>query len=165
MKNKVTVTRAPRLKSVPLKEIPDGTICLSSGGITVNDQLQAFVALKTGHGLIHISGMIPLDFHLPVDGHVTFDSFDAMCKWVANGKRLEDLQVDSGNEWVKFPEIPIGTIFSYGGGTIAAIKSDYGMSVKLDGDFGSVLLSIDKLARVWPVRFDLGDTITIEITE
>jgi len=159
MKNKVTVSRAPRLNLVSPSSC-HGTTFL------VNTEDKA-IWVRSNGGMLCLdsdSGEILTNrqWH---SRFIAFENADAMCKWVAGGRHIEDMQVYNPNEWVKFPEIPIGTIFSYGGGTITAIKSDYGMSVKLDGDIGNVMLSIDKLALVWPVRFDLGDTITIEITE
>jgi len=165
MKNKVTVSRAPRLNLVPMVSIQCGTYCCDPrNGEIYYTQNNSFVRIE-------MSGLFGLATHYWVDAgdcftkmmvH-TFGSFDDVCKWVANGRKLEDLQGDTKSEWVSFLTIPIGTIFSYRASAIVAMKSDYQRAVNMDCNIGNVLMDMEKAGLVWPIG--AGDTITIEITE
>lgn len=88
--------------------------------------------------------------------------FDAMCKWVANGRKLEDLQGDTASEYIEFHKVPIGEMFTYFGLGGCALKSDYERAINMNGKIGNVIMDMEKYGLVWPVRFDLGDTITIK---
>ena len=156
MKNKVTVTRATRLKAVPFKEIPDGTLCLNSSGITINDKPEVGISLKAGGGLIRVSESYHLDYKIPSDGYVTFDSFDDMCKWVANGRKLEDLcdKVD-GVELGSLPrETRVAFIFKNNPFMVLSDGTIFRLDSKATYDFPNAHDIVHPLGA--------GDTITID---
>ena len=160
MKNKVTVTRATRLKAVPFKEIPDGTLCLNSSGITINDKPEVGISLKAGGGLIRVSESYHLDYKIPSDGYVTFDSFDDMCKWVANGRKLEDLPSDDGQ--CLFSDLEFGELFLiFNGCGAIGMKTDDCKFVEVGACGWATEHPSNSTAIV--TRLNIGDTI--EITE
>lgn len=166
MKNKVTVTRANRLNLVKYKDYAvlsnvskylieaDGTVAV------VNNEGNAiYIEARRMHS--HLWGTYDMVYPM--------DNFEDVAKWVANGRKLEDLQGDTKNEWEQLRTLELGDFFMEAGKTYQI--QNFGLAKDcttiecwcLD-DSSMVEFNNERLA--WPVRFDLGDTITFgKITE
>jgi len=89
----------------------------------------------------------------------------AAAAWVSNGRKLEDLQGDCKDEWVSIQDVAHGhyaTIVSCKNG----LENNIGDIIhRVRGGFahGSYYWLDDPSydMMVWPIRTDLGDTITI----
>ena len=182
MKNKVTVTRANRLNLVKYKDYAvlsnvskylieaDGTVAV------VNNEGNA-IYIEARRMYSHLWGTYDMVYPM--------DNFEDVAKWVANGRKLEDLQGDTKSEFVSASELnaaQIATVidnkgfgrFKWGDVIMAVTGPDKpspgGITSLVDGDScpytqNSFLTGIENI-MVWPVRFDLGDTITFgKITE
>ena len=166
MGNQITVYRAPRLKLVNEKDLKTGSYYLdmSNGGIY----------RKTMNGDFNI-GLQDSDWdpspYKEFDAHV-FESAEAMCKWVAGGRKLEDLQGDSKSEWIPAHELKSGQ-FSTIAEPFGCLTTGTPMLMTSSENYPLVHLEtggtwsvksvgvINIPIMVWPIRFDLGDTITI----
>ena len=150
MGNIVTVSRAPRLKFV----------CPNYAGFYVNT-IDMKIWCNTDRGMVcldNTSFSLPYDIELGENEVIPFESFEAMCKWVAGGRKLEDLQGDAKDEWVAFEDIPIGTVFTrINSFDTSFIKTWDDKAVELPtGDDHS----FPDGTKVWPLG--PGDSITIE---
>jgi len=167
MKNKVTVTRAERINFVPFFDVKYGhyylnkasshcgngwwTICLRSDmgpsfklEPSFALEIQAREESKQGGGTV-----------------ISLGNLTEMCKWVANGRKLEDLQSDTKSECRSAEMLEYGKIFSCKYSDTPAYYVKIDESHFLDLETGEI--EELRLANVWPLR--AGDTITIEITE
>lgn len=91
--NEVIVTRAPRLNLIKEASTSNGSyffnpcngeVCTNDEGVcVVIHEFQNFQNHSFEEDMVHV-----------------FESFEAMCKWVANGRKLEDLQDGGRNEWI-----------------------------------------------------------------
>ena len=151
MGNIVTVSRAPRLKFV----------CPNYAGFYVNT-IDMKIWCNTDRGMVCLDND---SFRIKegYDWHHKFVRLELLgdvIKWVAGGRKLEDLQVDASSELKKFQEIPIGTIFTQLEEDVPSIKADHGRAVRLNGRYGNVIQLDDTINLVWPIG--PGDSITIE---
>ena len=175
-KFKVVVTRAPRLKLVLMKSLQGGTLCC--GPITCETyytEKEFFVRIED-IGLRKIPWKEAHEVFKKKMVHV-FESYEDMCKWVANGRKIEDLQYDPKHEHVTICNLPAGVpveVVSYsdGNGTnfsawegVVAMKATtatpafirFEDGARFEAKYYSSLLASNMM--VWPVRFDLGDKI------
>ena len=103
---------------------------------------------------------LPYEPDLMPNEVVTFDSFDDMCKWVANGKRLEDLPSDDGQ--CLFSDLEFGELFLiFNGCGAIGMKTDDCKFVEVGACGGATEHPSNSTTIV--TRLVVGDTI--EITE
>ena len=166
MKNKVTVSRAPRLRKCIYTQINVGGYYLAD---ILDSSIDEYGIFPRWEDSVCPHFTLPYKVALETDEVIPFDSFDDMCKWVANGRKLEDLQGDTKNEWEQLRTLELGDFFMEAGKTYQI--QNFGLAKDcttiecwcLD-DSSMVEFNNERLA--WPVRFDLGDTITFgKITE
>ena len=175
MGNAIVVTRAPRFKKLPPmheRQVP------SAPWYRINNQGRIFLAQ---HGGVNSTSLTCIDNRLPNCGKLWEDkasfyeteSFDEIAKWVAGGRRLEDLQGDSSSEWVLPADLPqnafaevvkwpmceamVGHVVRMVPGLFISLTS--GGYQQGDAGYASILVSQD--IKFWPLNADLGDTITI----
>jgi hypothetical protein len=163
MGNIVIVTRAPRLKLIVWDDMPDQSLYVNNVG---------HASVKTIGGrsvsIEHRIANVLTDWMWHKDLFYVFPDFETLAKWVCGGRKLEDLQGDSKSEWVPFSSLGYNDLFEIPGG-------GNGLFMKLGHcyEFCRITYRMTKIgspddcrfddssALVWPVRFDLGDTITI----
>ena len=149
MGNIVKVSRAPRLKFV----------CPNHAGFYV-DVVDMRIWCNTDRGMVCLDNE---SFRIKegYDWHHKFVRLELLgdvIKWVAGGRKLEDLQGDVKDEWVAFEDIPIGTVFTrINSFDTSFIKTWDDKAVELPtGDDHS----FPDGTKVWPLG--PGDSITIE---
>ena len=161
MKNKVTVTRANRLNLVKYKDYAvlsnvskylieaDGTVAV------VNNEGNAiYIEARRMHS--HLWGTYDMVYPM--------DNFEDVAKWVANGRKLEDL-CSHAQEMIPFCDLEPGSYATvvhdkdYDGETVFAHPHPRGFTLVET----SCECTFTSHTKVWPLR--AGDTITIEITE
>lgn len=161
MKNKVTVTRAHRLNLVKYKDYAvlsnvskylieaDGTVAV------VNNEGNAiYIEARRMHS--HLWGTYDMVYPM--------DNFEDVAKWVANGRKLEDL-CSHAQEMIPFCDLEPGSYATvvhdkdYDGETVFAHPHPRGFTLVET----SCECTFTSHTKVWPLR--AGDTITIEITE
>ena len=156
MKNKVTVTRANRLNLVKYKDYAvlsnvskylieaDGTVAV------VNNEGNAiYIEARRMHS--HLWGTYDMVYPM--------DNFEDVAKWVANGRKLEDLcdKVD-GVELGSLPrETRVAFIFKNNPFMVLSNGTIFRLDSKATYDFPNAHDIVHPLG--------VGDTITIEITE
>jgi hypothetical protein len=101
MGNIVKVSRAPRLKFV----------CPNHAGFYV-DVVDMRIWCNTDRGMVCLDND---SFRIKegYDWHHKFVRLELLgdvIKWVAGGRKLEDLQVDAKDEWVDVKSLPLGSI-------------------------------------------------------
>ncbi len=159
MKNKVTVSRAHRLRKREFPQVDMGTIYLYKGGQNMGDM---FCLAEKGLPPSRLCQpfTLPYEPDLMPNEVVTFDSFDDMCKWVANGKRLEDLPSDDGQ--CLFSDLEFGELFLiFNGCGAIGMKTDDCKFVEVGACGGATEHPSNSTTIV--TRLNIGDTI--EITE
>jgi hypothetical protein len=163
MGNKVIVTRAPRLNLVSKESYYlscKGYAIEADGTATVVDSNGNAFYIEPRRQHIHLWGDYGLIYPM--------ETLEDVAKWVSGGRKLEDLQGDSKSEWVPFSSLGYNDLFEipYGGnGLFMKLGHCYefcGITYRMT-KIGSPdnFRFDDSSALVWPVRFDLGDTITI----
>lgn len=150
---KVVVTRAPRIKKMLRNLVAYETYVISNG------ILEGEYLIEVLHRPARAIGRISLPYNLNLLAYevIPFDSFEDMCKWVAGGKKMEDLQGDSESEWTTSSDVPIGTIFSCKFTDCELFYAKVSELGFLDLETGEVSdIFVD---NIWPLG--AGDTITI----
>lgn len=171
MNNEITVTRACRIRTTLYGSIDTGSFYITN---PADAPSRWMICHKGPYGDVqnHQVGDyfdLPYQIDLRQSFVVVFDSFDAMCRWVSNGRKLEDLQSDGKDEWIPALDMALGTY--------AEVVKPFGDLVKWDvvfrrnddnfpilkvstgfGYAGRTLGEESKL-MVWPLG--PGDSITI----
>ncbi len=166
MKNKVTVTRASRLRTCNFENLDSGEFYVADMLNSVDMEYSIF--RKGSSEPLGPRFELPYELALGPDDVATFDSFDDMCKWVANGKRLEDL-CSHTKELVEARFLPVGLpaeiMGDYRTGEFVTRTTDDTLQCigDAEGYWRNAATNAGGLIKVWPLG--AGDTITIEITE
>ena len=159
MKNKVTVSRAHRLRKREFARVEMKTIYLYKGGSGIEDM---FCLAEKGMPPSRLCDpfTLPYEPDLMPNEVVPFDSFDDMCKWVANGKRLEDL-CDMEGDGVELGSFPKETrvAFIFRGNPFMLLANGTIFRLEEEGEYPFPNIH----SIVYPLG--AGDTITIEVTE
>ena len=154
MKNRVTVTRAPRLNLV------SPASCYGTKLLVNTEDMAIWVHSN--------DGMLCLDSDSGellknVQWHskfVVLENAEAMCKWVAGGRRLEDLPSDDGQ--CLFSDLEFGELFLiFNGCGAIGMKTDDCKFVEVGTCGGATEHPCNSTTIV--TRLNIGDTI--EITE
>lgn len=157
MKNKVTVSRAPRFRKRIYTQLNAGDYYLADILDSSTDEYGIF---PRGEDSVCPYFTLPYKVVLEKDEVVPFDSFDDMCKWVANGKRLEDLPSDDGQ--CLFSDLEFGELFLiFNGCGAIGMKTDDCKFVEVGTCGGATEHPSNSTTIV--TRLNIGDTI--EITE
>lgn len=173
MVNEIVVTRAPRLKLTDERAVPKGGFYLDMS----NGCLYQVMNGQMKHEQI---GDPPTEWKAGKFREYAayhFESFRAMCKWVSNGRKLEDLQGDASSEWIRIKDMKTGEF--------AVVVSDpddaafIGIAIHKRDSFGNIPPTWTRLdtsvqypagelvtrsndhIMVWPLNAELGDSITI----
>lgn len=158
MGNIVKVSRAPRVRKVKFQELKRGEFYLQDH----RPDMYVLCEKDSPARWVHTPFSLPYDIELGENEVIPFESFEAMCKWVAGGRKLEDLQGDAKDEWVyvtdlaknQFAEIVGESGFKYEHGDIIQ-KAKSGMMNLTKSRYIHTVESL-----VWPLG--PGDSITIE---
>lgn len=165
-KYKVVVTRAPRMDLTPYNHAKAGDICVAANGNIGVKHYNEFIFLrKTEGSCMWADGLVFI-----------FADFDEAAKWVANGRKLEDLQGDAKDEFMTLTDLPTGIYAkvidnkgfgAFKWGDIVMIdKNAKGVFSLVDGDSahfytgGGSPTGLGEII-VWPVNPALGDRIEI----
>jgi len=172
MENEVVVSRARRGKRVEeirqmnfFADIETGELFLrlQRNGIRDNDAVRIGTQDKT---VAYVLSYVEAPAFWEGRRFHEFDSPDDMCKWVAGGRKLEDLQGDAKREWEELHTLGIGDFFTEEG--VVYMVQNFGLG---SGQTTTVeawrfdsmdCVEFNNARMVWPIRFDLGDTITIK---
>jgi len=161
MKNKVTVSRAPRLNLV---KCVDYILPSNASKYLIEADGTAAVINPDGNAIYIENRKMQGHLWSSYDMVYPMDSFEQVCKWVANGKRLEDL-CSHAQEMIPFCDLEPGSYATvvhdkdYDGETVFAHPHPRGFTLVET----SCECTFTSHTKVWPLR--AGDTITIEITE
>jgi hypothetical protein len=90
----ITVTREPRLNLQYIKDVEPHKYCWNPCGG------QMIRTVPVGYYEILFETQTFEDHAFHEDFVHVFQDFEAMCKWVAGGRKLEDLQGDGKDEWI-----------------------------------------------------------------
>lgn len=177
---KIVVTRAPRLKLVnvyahkeSMKDKVGYWITADGNTVMVNDTGESSqMEVSKFHSLLWESSPAGLKYDLVYP----MDSYEDLCRWVANGRKLEDLQGDCKSEWIPVKDLKVGEIATIENNNECAAYLWLTIQRSVDGEpsRGGKLtilsnggqLTVTQFPEeagyfVWPIRTDLGDTITI----
>ena len=110
-KSNIVVTRASRLKTCCPHEMVVGKFYLRQVAISIGQKSETFYAVTTKHALLE-TGETALDIDIDCDQVIEIGDFTAMCRWVANGRKLEDLQGDSKSEYVGADRLERGKYYT-----------------------------------------------------
>jgi hypothetical protein len=157
---KVVVARAPRIRKTAYIDIPRGDYFLKRD----NPDLGTYIICEKDPLTRWIDKpfKLPYDIELEKNEVVPFGSFEDMCKWVAGGRKLEDLQGDSKSEWDQLCTLGLGSLFTEAGKTYQI--QNFGLA----NDVTTVeawcletrtMVEFSNDRMVWPLI--AGDTITI----
>lgn len=161
--NEIAVTRAPRLKGVTWALVPEYSLAADLSDGKVYSKIGTGVAVLAGKQAI---GSNCHQMPSAVRWH-PFDSFDAMCRWVANGRKLEDLSGDAKSEWTTASVLKLGC-FATATSKVVSMLINEGDVLKrsenhvvniTQGNFYALDLTDVADMMVWPLG--PGDSITI----
>ena len=160
MGNIVKVSRAPRVRKVKFQEVKKGEFYLRD----YRPDMYVLCEKDSPARRVHTSFSLPYDIELGENEVIPFESFEAMCKWGAGGRKLEDLQGDAKDEWIPATDMKAGDIAEVVNNTGVVQCIDYSndslrprlMWVSLAGPEQWA----EKNFSVWPLG--PGDSITIE---
>ena len=162
MGNIVKVSRAPRVRKVKFQEVKRGDFYLQDH----RPDMYVLCEKDSPARWVHTPFSLPYVIELGSNEVIPFESFEAMCKWVAGGRKLEDLQGDAKDEWVDVKSLPLGSIAE------VVIDSQIPHSKWVKKTFirtvdnvtvletGEQMKGLDLPFMVWPLG--PGDSITIE---
>lgn len=151
---KVTVTRAPRFSLVKWSELSEGTYFLT-------ELHQIMMKGRTTSPNFTIDASKRDDINrLWDDGAMcyAFDSFEAMCKWVDAGRNPADLQSDLESEYMPLANVSPCNYFTHDESLFLHTATGESMQMA----YAPHYCRFSPTIMVWPIRFDLGDKITIE---
>ena len=156
MKNKVTVSRATRLNLVKYK---DYTVLSNVSKYLIEADGTVAVVNNEGNAIYIEARRMHSHLWSTYDMVCPMDNFEDVAKWVANGRKLEDLcdKVD-GVELGSLPrETRVAFIFKNNPFMVLSNGTIFRLDSKATYDFPNAHDIVHPLG--------VGDTITIEITE
>ena len=153
---KVVVTRAPRIKKCSFGSVPEGDYFLADE-INSRDACRIYEKHSPAR-CVGETFKLPYGIDLGKNEVIPLGSFDDMCKWVAGGRKLEDLQGDL--EISRFSDLELGELFPIwnGCGAIGMKMSDSNF-IEVGTDGGATVHACNPLSRIH--RIGGGGTITI----
>lgn len=110
MNNEITVTRAPRICG--WEDLRMKSSYYLARFSSASDATYYRIATNFDGPSKTVSNGFHLPFAIPDNMFIPLGDFDAMCKWVANGRKLEDLQGDGRDEWARMGDLPAGQYFT-----------------------------------------------------
>lgn len=166
MRNEIVVTRASRIRTCTSMKLKDGGFYLQC---TSKPDNRYAIFCREGILARTIHGSFVLSYDIELGDHdiVPFESFEAMCKWVAGGRKLEDLAGAGKDEWIPASQLPVGSFGEvmemWGNRNPGDVVQNTGIGDYMLYDLGSMQSNSAANKNgdmiVWPLKD--GDSITI----